>query len=135
MLRLHAWCTSEYAKKQQYVYELVALVFHSGLSATSGHYVCAARGDVAMAEVAQARKAAQAQQSVPQDSSPLNMDASSSSDTERDDDRLWLPDRSRWFLFDDATVSHTSEADIQELMSPCSTSAHTAFLLFYQQRS
>ncbi len=111
-----AWATADCPQRHDR-YALVAIVFHSGHTATSGHYVCAARGDIGTRALA-ARLAAA---------------GSSSSSSSGGTEPLWQPDAERWFLYDDSQVSATTARQLQRLMGPASVSPATAFLLVYQR--
>jgi ubiquitin C-terminal hydrolase len=139
-LCLAPWTTADCTQRDA-MYELTAIVFHSGHSSRSGHYIVAGRGDVLTKPLAQSTRAAAPSKSA---AAPMFVDDDDDEDGRqqrlRDMARaqgelaaLAAGDATRWFVFDDAIVTRSSERELQRLMAPGSASPATAYLLFYSR--
>jgi ubiquitin C-terminal hydrolase len=95
------------------VYNLVAIIFHSGQSSSSGHYTCYARTPVL------ARSASSASPSSSSSSSPPPLG-------DHDGPREWA-------FYDDETVEFVTEERVRAMLSVHSDNRATAYILFYER--
>ncbi len=105
---MREWCEPDCTHRDA-LYELVAAVFHSGSSASSGHYVCYARTPESRVGAWGAARGAGGAE--------------------------WADALQPWVLFDDASTQLLSDAEMQALLSrTVSLSSSTAYILFYSLR-
>ncbi|XP_033118960.1 ubiquitin carboxyl-terminal hydrolase 1-like isoform X2 [Anneissia japonica] len=107
-LMLTPWCSTECEQRHQQ-YELYAIVMHSGVTSSSGHYVCYAQ--------------------VPTYSlKPVGREDDEQPGTVK-------PNKSKWARFDDDMVEVLSEEDMLAILCPITTVSHTStpYLLFYRE--
>ncbi len=108
-LRLTQWCTQQ-CRQRKHKYALYAVVMHSGVSSSSGHYFCYARVPV----------------------------CEESSISSHDDVTDIIDDKSNkevWVLFDDDRVTAYNDHEFNQVLHPLNGSLTTAtpYLLFYKR--
>lgn len=109
LISLDRWCSGTITPSR---YELCAVVFHAGQSASAGHYTCVAVdscGETKTAAAAEARPA-----SIAGCHSGVGCPRS-------------------WLVFDDTDVKRVSPDAVQQMMAPLCKSGSTAYMLFYRR--
>ena len=101
-ISFRSWTTDD-CKEREKVYQLFAVVFHSGSSCLSGHYTACVR----------VRECVEATET------PLGTR----------DCRGW--EQNGWLYFDDENVEYITQNGFMTLLSPLSNSSSTAYVLFY----
>lgn len=106
-------------------HELRAAIFHSGHTASSGHYVCYVRTDDRSTTNVKPAK-------IVENASSMTVVTNPATDRDRDDVSAPPTPRGRWTLFDDSGVRYVGEAEMRLLLSARNISSSTAYMLFYE---